>query len=160
MKKALHIIYNILLYLFLILGIVSILRSGYSGYRIKGINCLALGYILYVISGVLIIRELLYSATVCKPDSGNARRFYITSWVINFIADFIFTFFISGFGRVLNRELLLALYAAAILAINYKLYNKTDSIKINKVLLWAVIIIMFALGMCMCLFVDLKLYDR
>lgn len=156
MKKALLIIYNILLYLFLILGMVVILRSGY---RIKGINWLAIGYSLYVISGVLIIRELLYFATVCKPDSENARQFYITSWVINFIADFIFTFFISGFGRVLNIKLMLALYAAAILIINYQLYKKTDSMKINKILLWSVIIIMLALGMCMCLFVDLKLYD-
>ena len=156
MKKALLIIYNILLYLFLILGMVVILRSGY---RIKGINWLAIGYSLYVISGVLIIRELLYFATVCKPDSENAWRFYITSWVINFIADFIFTFFISGFGRVLHIKLLLALYVAAILTINYKLYKKTDSMKINKILLWSVIIIMLALGMCKCLFVDLKLYD-
>ncbi len=159
MKKAFVKIYAIALYSSLIASIYLIVNSS-GGFW--GNDWIIPGFFLYMLSGGLIILKLLYNAVNYEPDSEYVRGFYGWAWKLNFIADFVFVFFICGFGRVEKAlfSALIALYIIVMSGIDIAVHKKSDGVKINKSLLWSVIIIMLALGISLCLFVDLKYYER
>ena len=159
MKKAFVKIYAAALYSSLIVSIFLIVNSS-GGFW--GNDWIIPGFFLYMLSGGLIILKLLYNAVNYEPDNEYVRGFYTWAWKLNFIADFVFVFFICGFGRVekVLFPVLIALYIIVMSGIDLAVHKKSSGIKINKALLWPVIIIMLLFGISLCRFVDLKYYER